>query len=101
MNLRDRNLHIDYLRNYAIKDRPGDKMDWRIRNLYIDYLCGYTITQSWWQRIKGKFTGRYEISIITPGQHSHRRTYILDAAHQEKFNSRYLVRHGPINPENF
>lgn len=58
-------------------------MDWRMRNLYLDHFYGYTITQSWWQKLKGRITGRYEIRVRTPDVDDSDRTYLLTPDHQE------------------
>jgi len=68
-------------------------MDWRVWNLYRDYFYGYTITQSWWQRIKGKFTGKYEITVKAPTAPGS-RTYTFTSDYQEIFNAEFVKRKG-------
>lgn len=67
-------------------------MDWRISCLYRDYMYGYIIKQSRWQRLKGRITGQYEISVSTPGKKGTIRTLLLTPDYQPRYLSEYLVR---------
>lgn len=53
--------------------------------IYDDWLQGYQLKQSWWQRLKGRLTNVYEITVICPGVIDE-RTYRL---HPESYKNTY------------
>jgi len=72
-------------------------MDWRVCSLYKDFMYGYKIhKQTWWQRFKSKFTGKYEVTVSTPGIKKSKRTYILTGDYQRRFNPEYMTREGSL-----
>jgi hypothetical protein len=49
-------------------------------------MYGYSIRQSWWQRLKGRFTGKYEITVDKLKDHKFHQTYILNSVYHDKFD---------------